>query len=231
MALAEAAEKGTADERRALGIKTRVAGLLAWLLVHFIYGSTRKRTEGFERLKELVAAGQPVVIPTWHGTLTLCAYVVRRLPVTALVSPSRDGDVLEAVFRLFGWTIRRGSAIRGGASGALGIVREMQKSRVLAWAADGPRGPSGELKSGLLRLAGMAGAVIVPVGGAARPAGRLRTWDKHLVPWPFGRAAVCFGEPIALPRRMNDDELVEMARKVEDGLNEARSRAEGLLDG
>lgn len=219
------------DGHPALSLKTRLAGLLAWLVVHFIYGTTRKRAEGLERLKELVASGQPVVMAGWHGTLTLCAYVVRRLPVTALVSPSRDGDLLEAVFRLFGWTVRRGSAVRGGAAGSLGIVREMRRGRALAWVADGPRGPAGELKPGLLRLAGMAGAVIVPFGGAARPAGRLRTWDRHLVPWPFGRAVVWLGEPIALPRRMSDDELTEMAREVEDGLNEARTRAQELLDG
>ena len=32
----------------------------------------------------------------------------------------------------------------------------------------------------------------------ARPARRLRTWDAFLVPLPFARAALVFGEPLAI---------------------------------
>lgn len=210
--------------------KAMLLGLLAWLFMHLLFGTTRKRIAGFERISRLVASGRPVVLATWHGTSTLCAYVVRRLPMIALVSPSRDGDFLATVFRLFGWSVRRGSAVRGGTRGSLGIIRELRDGRVLAWAADGPRGPAKELKPGILRLAGMAGAVIVPVGAAALPSRRLKSWDRHLIPWPFARAGLCFGEPIELPRRMDDEELAELADKVEHELNEARGSAEKLLD-
>ena len=224
------ARKSEAGGRGSRNFKTMALGFLAWLFVHLVFGSTRKRIVGLERVKELMASGRPVVLATWHGTLTLCAYVVRRFPIIALVSPSRDGDFLAAVFRLFGWSMRRGSAVRGGVRGSLGIVREMREGRVLAWVGDGPRGPAEELKPGLLRLGGMAGAAIVPMGAASAPSRRLKSWDKHLVPWPFARAGICFGEPIELPRRMNDEELAEMAGKVEHGLNEARASAEELLD-
>jgi lysophospholipid acyltransferase (LPLAT)-like uncharacterized protein len=227
---AEPEERTAEPAPAALDLKTRAAGLAAWLLVHFLYGTTRKRVVGAERAMDLWASGRPIVFATWHGTLTVCAYQIRRLPVTALVSPSRDGDFLTALFRLFGWVIHRGSAVRGGVSGSLGIAREMRQGRALAWVADGPRGPAEELKPGLLRLAAIADAVIIPMGASARPAGRLRTWDRHLIPWPFARACIVFGEPIELPRRMSDAELERIARIVEDGLNEARRLAQELLD-
>ncbi len=226
----EAAHKAIKTRPAIQRLKTTVVAFLAWLLVHLLFGTTRKRVVGLKSVRELLASGRPVILLSWHGTLMLCAYAARSFQVTALVSPSRDGDFLAATFRLFGWSVRRGSTAREGASGSLGIIRDVRQGQVLAWVADGPRGPAGELKPGILRLAAMIGAVIIPIGAAARPAIRLNTWDRHLVPWPLSRAAICFGEPIELPRRMDDVELNDMAQSVKDALNEAKRRAKELLD-
>lgn len=226
----EVAHKGIKTQPVAQKLKTMVVAFFAWLFVHLIFGTTRKRIIGLKPVQELLASGRPMVLLSWHGTLMLCAYAARCFRVTALVSPSRDGDFLAATFRLFGWSVRRGSTAREGASGSLGVIRDIREGQVLAWVADGPRGPAGELKPGILRLAAITGAVIVPMGAAAMPATRLRTWDRHLVPWPLSRAAICFGEPIELPRRMDKSKLNEMTRSVKDALNEAKRRAEELLD-
>ncbi len=226
----EAAHKAIKTRPAMQRLKTTVIAFFAWLLVHLIFGTTRKRVVGLKPVQELLASGRPVILLSWHGTLMLCAYAARCFRVTALVSPSRDGDFLAATFRLFGWSVRRGSTAREGATGSLGVIRDIRKGQVVAWVADGPRGPAEELKPGILRLAAITGAVIVPMGAAARPAARLKTWDRHLLPWPLSRAAICFGEPIELPRRMDDVELNDMAQSVKDALNEAKRRAEELLD-
>jgi hypothetical protein len=81
---------------------------------------------------------------------------------------------------------------------------------------DGPRGPARRLQGGIVSLAATTGAPIVPVGVAVRPARRLASWDRFMVPAPFARCAVVFGG------------LVEV--KSPDDREEARARAERALD-
>ena len=86
----------------------------------------------------------------------------------------------------------------------------------MAIVPDGPRGPARRLQGGIVALAATTGAPIVPVGVAARPARRLASWDRFMVPAPFGRCAVVFGG------------LIEV--KSHDDREDARARAERALD-
>jgi len=76
-------------------------------------------------------------------------------------------------------------------------------------------------------LAAATGAPIVPCGFAARPARRLASWDRFLVPLPFARAAVVFGKPAVVPR----DADRETARAdLERTLAEVTESADRLVD-
>jgi lysophospholipid acyltransferase (LPLAT)-like uncharacterized protein len=65
---------------------------------------------------------------------------------------------------------------------------------------DGPRGPREVLKPGVIALARLSGAPIVPVAVGASPEWRLRSWDEFRIPRPFARCVVRFGEPINVSR-------------------------------
>jgi lysophospholipid acyltransferase (LPLAT)-like uncharacterized protein len=65
----------------------------------------------------------------------------------------------------------------------------------------------------------MAGAPIVPIGVASRWSWRAPTWDHHLIPKPFSKVAITVGEPIAVPRKMSEDEIETRRRELEDEVN------------
>jgi lysophospholipid acyltransferase (LPLAT)-like uncharacterized protein len=91
---------------------------------------------------------------------------------------------------------------------------------------DGPRGPRGQLGPGVVALAGLTGAPVVPLGFAARPANRLAKWDAFMVPAPFARAAAVFGAATTIAR----DADFELARKdVERRLDEVTATADRLV--
>jgi lysophospholipid acyltransferase (LPLAT)-like uncharacterized protein len=52
------------------------------------------------------------------------------------------------------------------------------------------------LKSGVIALARLSGAPIVPMAVGASRYWQLRSWDEFRVPKPFARCVMRFGEPI-----------------------------------
>jgi lysophospholipid acyltransferase (LPLAT)-like uncharacterized protein len=91
---------------------------------------------------------------------------------------------------------------------------------------DGPRGPAERVQPGVVALAALTGAPVVPFGFAARPARRLHSWDRFMVPLPFARAAVVFGAAAMVPREADR----ETARvDLERTLLEVTERADRLV--
>lgn len=68
-------------------------------------------------------------------------------------------------------------------------------------------------------VARMAGVPIVPVGVAARRSRRAPTWDHHLVPKLFSKVVITVGEPMTVPRKINEDELEEHRQELEERVN------------
>jgi lysophospholipid acyltransferase (LPLAT)-like uncharacterized protein len=111
-----------------------------------------------------------------------------------LTSRSRDGEILARYVRRFGLEVVRGSTSRGGAVALRALTRAVRAGTDVAVVPDGPRGPRERVQPGVVHLAAATGAPVVPLAFAAHPARRLSTWDRFLVPLPFARAAVVFGQ-------------------------------------
>lgn len=199
------------------------ATLLRWLLVS--WGATWRWDESADASAAAVArrveAHGPVIFAVWHEHILPYAlwtrkFVVKRTPVTALASASRDGDLGALAAVAWGAGVVRGSSTRGGSAGVRGLMRAMRDhGSSPIFFADGPKGPARVVKPGAPVLARMAGAPVVPVSLVCPGARRLGTWDRMLVPSPGSRIGVRLGEPI----RVDRSEEPETARnRVEDAL-------------
>jgi len=132
-----------------------------------------------------------------------------------MVSRHADGELISRVVERFGIRPVRGSASRGGAWALLGMVRASRKGCHLAITPDGPRGPREEVKTGTIELARLAGTPIIPIAFAASHGKFERSWDRLLVPYPFGRGVFVYGEPVVVSPTAGPEE-VEKARDVLD---------------
>jgi lysophospholipid acyltransferase (LPLAT)-like uncharacterized protein len=85
------------------------------------------------------------------------------------------------------------------------LVRAMKcEATDAAFAVDGPRGPFGVVKGGVIVAARATGAVVVPMAGAVRRGIVLRrAWDRFAIAWPFTRVDVALGAPIE-PAALDD---------------------------
>ncbi len=115
-----------------------------------------------------------------------------------MISLSNDGDIGAGIVQRIGWTPVRGSSSKGGLKALKQMIREFRRSRFAGHIVDGPRGPAGTIKPGAISLALAARAAIVPVGFSADRAWFFNSWDRFMLPKPFARIRISFGELIHL---------------------------------
>ena len=207
----------------------------AAVLVRLLGATLRLRVTGADALKPHWAARRPLIYTVWHGRILMVPWLNARLrrthgarPVTVLVSRSRDGEIVARFIRRFGLDAVRGSSSRGGGPAARALVRRIERGEDVAVVPDGPRGPRGRVQPGVVTLAALTGAPIVPLAVAARPAKRLGSWDEFMLPLPFARCALVFGPPVEIPR---DADRERASKDVERSLEAASAAAERLVAG
>lgn len=147
-------------------------------------------------VEELRSRRQPFLYVLWHGQLLPLIWTHRARDIAIMVSEHRDGELIARVAHAIGFRTVRGSTSRGAARALLGACREVESGRDMAVTVDGPRGPAGSVAPGALVIAQRTGAPMVPTAASASRAWRLRSWDRFMIPKPFARVVVSYGEPI-----------------------------------
>ena len=201
--------------------------LLSWLL-RGLFGTLRP--EYVQRQFEQQAQGgrRPILFAFWHGRmlyfLKLYEYLGAR--VTVLVSQSRDGESVAQLLSCFGFQTARGSTSRGGARGLLAVVNKVRSGMHACFTPDGPRGPRFQVQPGLVMVAKRTGAPILPMTFGAQWKRVLASWDAFLLPLPFSRVVVVYGEPIYVPADASAADLEAKRREVEASLRRITETAD-----
>jgi len=178
--------------------------------------------------------GRPFIIAFWHGRLLILpAMWPRSAKISMLISMHRDGELIAKAIGYFGHGTVRGSAAkpgsakdRGGAAALRGMLKALKAHQYVGITPDGPRGPRMRAAEGIVTVARVAGVPIIPCSYSARRRAVLTTWDRFVVPLPFTRGVIVWGEPINVARD-GDAAALEAARlAVENGLNNVTALAD-----
>ena len=152
--------------------------------------------------------GERAIYAFWHDALALMPLLVTRVypgaRAVVMLSWHRDAEIAAQAMRRFRIRAVRGSSTRGWVGGLRGLLEADARGEDIAVVPDGPRGPRHEAKAGVVQLARATGLPVVAVGAAARPAWRLGSWDRLVVPWPFARVALVASEPIPVGESVED---------------------------
>ena len=181
--------------------------------------------EVLEQLGDGPGPGQHI-LAFWHSRFVMMPYGCIPKRIVALLSMHRDSRMLGDILERFGVTLALGSSTVGGAKGLREVLRKVREGYDVGIAPDGPRGPRRRIKPGVLTVARLTGLPIVAVGFSARPARRLASWDRTLVPYPFGRAVFHYGDPIRVPREAADAEQQRLQQLLEDELDRVTDLAD-----
>ncbi|MFL5581320.1 MAG: lysophospholipid acyltransferase family protein [Gemmatimonadaceae bacterium] len=190
---AAAARAAARDRRQRRQIRWLVP--IGVLLLRALGRTWRVRVRGRESSERLRSVGTPFIYAFWHGEMLPLLLAHRGEGAAVLISSHHDGEIVAQIATRLGLTTVRGSSTRGGARALLGLVQALESGRTVAVTPDGPRGPAHAFAPGALVAAQRAGAPIVPIAVRASRAWRLRSWDRFLIPKPFARVSIAYGEP------------------------------------
>ena len=209
-----------------LHLREKLAAVLGSGIINSLMNSCSYRREGVENYDQFWRAGKPVVFTLWHGRLLPCTHYHRQQGVVTLISHHRDGEYITRVVRRWGYVAVRGSTSRGGLEALRELIQHVKQGRSLAITPDGPRGPREKMKPGPVLMAQRSGAPIIPVVSGASRAWYFGGWDRFMIPKPFARLQIAYGEPIFVPRRANEAEIQAISDQVEKVLGELKQRVD-----
>jgi lysophospholipid acyltransferase (LPLAT)-like uncharacterized protein len=203
----------------------RAAAWLVFVLVRGVALTLRYKSDDRSGFFNHPPAGQ-AIYATWHNRLSLCLVVYHEYPrkhnqtegMAALVSASKDGALLAAILEAFGVQPVRGSSSRRGGQALIELTGWAERGYDLAITPDGPRGPCYVVQEGAITLAQVTGLPIIPSSYSLNWKLRARSWDRFIVPLPFARCEMVFGEPIWVPREITDAEREVLRKQFEDSL-------------
>jgi lysophospholipid acyltransferase (LPLAT)-like uncharacterized protein len=157
----------------------------------------RLTVENEKEWTDYLKNGGSVLLCTWHQQFFSAIRYFQNYKVfnpLIMISQSSDGKIVAGVAERTGWNTVRGSSSRGGKEALKIMITNLKQSRLAAHIVDGPKGPSGKVKPGVIRLAHATGAVIVPFSVSAEKAWYFNSWDKFLLPKPFAKVLLRFGK-------------------------------------
>jgi lysophospholipid acyltransferase (LPLAT)-like uncharacterized protein len=176
------------------------------------------------------AGEKPVIVAFWHNRLALMpACWPSPKPFHMLISSHPDGRLIANTIAHFGFSAVAGSSTRGGGEALRALVRLVKDGASIGVTPDGPRGPRMRAGEGVLMLARLSGAPIVPVSVSVSRRLVLNTWDRLIIPLPFGRGAMVWGEPIHVPREAGERDLADLRQRLEADLNRVSAEADALV--
>jgi len=151
--------------------------------------------------------GLPVIYALWHCQVFFMPLLRRyeRRSLAVLLSQHRDARIVGVAAQLRGVQLVRGSSTRGGLQAYRQLLTRLRQGQSVCVTPDGPKGPARQVKSGVIQLARHSGCVVVPVAWAATRKCELRSWDRTVLPLPFGRYLLVLGPP----RRFAEEAGVE----------------------
>ncbi|QKJ27886.1 lysophospholipid acyltransferase family protein [Aliarcobacter cibarius] len=177
--------------------KKDIAPYFLYFIVKFIYFTNKKVYHHPAHDDK-----EPFIVCMWHGDLISQIYNYfgfrKNGVVKAMVSENRDGETitkLAAMFRI--WAIR-GSSSKGAAKVMLSALKELKLGNDVAISPDGPRGPRHSIADGIVIIAQKSGKKIVCFNTIPTRYWQFNSWDKFVLPKPFGKIDFYISEPFSV---------------------------------
>lgn len=197
-----------------------------------VFRTCREEILHADRLVSLVNGGQPVIFCQWHGRFLALVGSSRRYedrssfwPKGAELTALASVDA-EKMLELLGMpTI---PIMPGAVSGAdvRRIVAAIRRGSSLNVSLDGPIGPYRRAALGIVRIAQITGAPLIPIGFSQSMRFHLNTWDRLLVPLPFQRMIYFCGEPLFVAPHSKAADLEDARSEIERRLSQATDLAD-----
>ncbi|PKN70983.1 MAG: hypothetical protein CVU54_03100 [Deltaproteobacteria bacterium HGW-Deltaproteobacteria-12] len=194
-----------------------------WAAMHLLFLTCRIRVFGAEILEDSKRAHSGRMLgASWHRGLLFTVFYFRNLGAALMTSRSKDGELLTAMLKRFGYTPPRGSSgkDKGGKQALEEFVGLIQAGKPAGIATDGPNGPPYISKFGVIAAAARTGIPIIPFSWSAQPCFRINSWDRTMIPKPFSRIVMIFDcHALEVPADPSQEQMEGLRRELDDRIN------------
>jgi len=193
--------------------------LLMQLLVRFIYLTNRKTYHFTNKIAE----DENFIACLWHGDLLMQPFNYYNFrskgSIKGVISEHRNGETLRKTVDYLGIGALNGSSTRGGAKVLIGAIKSIRNGIDVAITPDGPKGPIYSIADGIIVIAQKTNAKILPFSSVPTKYWKLSSWDKFIIPKPFGTINFYIGDPIDVSgMEMEDAKALILQRMMENQL-------------
>jgi lysophospholipid acyltransferase (LPLAT)-like uncharacterized protein len=179
-----------------------------------------------DNIKQLEQNNKNYILAFWHGTMLLPWYLHAKQNFVALISKSKDGELLAKILENWNYKVVRGSSSTGGEDALKIMVDHAKNNHSVAITPDGPRGPAHKLKPGAVVSAKKSKVPLVLAGVGFKKKKIFKSWDQFEVPYLFSKANIIYSDPVYVDENLTYDETSAMIQECEMKLNELQMQAE-----
>ncbi len=183
---------------------TKIAPFFLQLIVRFIYLSSKKKFH-----YPNVSEEEPLVVAVWHGDLLMQPLSYRNFrkngKAKIIVSEHKDGLIIKKVCEYLDIGSIPGSSSKGGIKALKNALRALKSGFDVAITPDGPRGPRFSIADGIVAISKKTDTRIVVFSSKPQSYWQINSWDKFVIPKPFGIIDFYVSEPFSI-EHLNLDE-------------------------
>ncbi len=192
--------------------------VVAYFLVRLYFFTIRVEWINEDAVLKHLQKGGKLIAALWHQRIIPVISYARRFSAyrpSVMISRSRDGDLVADLFSRMGFRPVRGSSSRDGSKALQAMLEDLKHHPFAVHILDGPQGPQGVIKPGLVVMAMQSGAAVIPVYASVSRAWILKNWDRSIIPKPFSRIVIRWDDPISVPREMTRQRFEEIRSGLE----------------
>ena len=198
-----------------------------WLFQIFFY-LNKIVINGEEHLLSLINSGKPIMVCVWHGRLLFPSWYIRLKTTNlhAIASRHPDAEIMARILNNWGYGLIRGSTRKGGKAVVQKMAEVFKSKGIVAVTNDGPKGPPRIAKAGSTSLALKYNVQIITITGSATKYWQMKSWDRFMLPKPFGKIQLIVSPPLDITEKSKTPE--EEIQLLSDFMNKYQDEADKL---
>ena len=183
--------------------KYEIFAFFLYLFVKCIYFTSKKRFH-----HGVIDKKKTYIISFWHGELLMQPFNYQKLKKSrskVMISYHKDGELVAKFSEYFNIGCIRGSSSQGGAKALIQAIRELKEGVDVALTPDGPRGPRYSIADGIIAVAQKTDLEILIFNCKPTSYWQLKSWDRFIIPKPFGTLNFYVSSPFRVTNMEIDD--------------------------
>ena len=199
-----------------------IQNCLAFLAALFIYVvkiTSKVKHQNLSIPKNFWLNNKPFILVFWHNQLMLISFCWKeKKKLNIIASGHRDGRFGAIIGKLI-YTNNIPTYSNNKKNSVRPIFDILKTNNYIGITPDGPRGPKEKCSDGVIKIASKTRVPIIPVGYFSSKNFNLNSWDSFLISLPFSKLTFVWGKPIIIPEKLNESEIVEFQKILENKIN------------